>query len=64
MNLAQTIKELRKKMLVSQQELGELLGTSRVTVARWETGVYSPSYPMKRKLRDLCKENGVKWEAE
>lgn len=40
-------------MLITQQELAEHLGTSTVTISRWESGKYEPTIKMKRKLKAL-----------
>lgn len=48
-----SIRELRKKMLVSQEELAELLGVSHITVNRWENQKYEPTIKAKRKLQEL-----------
>lgn len=50
-NLA--IKDLRKKMFVSQEELAEILGVSHITVNRWENEKYEPTIKMKKKLNTL-----------
>ena len=47
------IKKLREKMIISQEELGEILGVSLITVNRWENGKYEPTIRLKRKLNDL-----------
>ena len=47
------IKKLREKMIVSQEELSEILGVSLITVNRWENGKYEPTIRLKRKLNDL-----------
>ena len=53
MNYALLIKQLRNKMIITQQELAEHLGTSTVTISRWESGKYEPTIKMKRKLKAL-----------
>lgn len=53
MNYALLIKQLRNKMLLTQQELAENLGTSVVTISRWESGKFEPTIKMKRKLKVL-----------
>lgn len=47
------IKELRKRMLVSQEELAEVLGVSFASVNIWENGLHEPTIKVKRKLREL-----------
>jgi len=47
------IKELRKKLKMTQQELADKLGVHRVTVAEWEAGHKRPSNLAKRQLGRL-----------
>ena len=44
------IKELRKKLKMTQQGLADKLGVHRVTVAEWEAGNKRPSNLAKRQL--------------
>lgn len=37
-----SFKEARKKNNLTQKELAQKLGTTRVTVARWECGINNP----------------------
>lgn len=53
MNYSHSIKTLRDKMMLTQTELGELLGVSYTTICRWETGKFVPTIKLKRKLKDL-----------
>lgn len=53
------IKELRKRMLVSQSELAERLGVSFASVNRWENGLHEPTIKIKRKLRELFIQYGM-----
>ncbi len=47
------IKELRKKLNLTQQELADKVGVDRVTVARWENGSKHPSNLARRQLTRL-----------
>lgn len=38
------IKEARKRAGLSQRELAEFLGTTQPVIARWETGLRSPTF--------------------
>ncbi len=49
------IKELRKKLKMTQQELADKLGVHRVTVAEWEGNNKRPSNLAKRQLERLIK---------
>jgi len=43
MFLGKRIKEMRKKANMSQEELGKILGVSKVSVCHWEKDVKKPS---------------------
>lgn len=58
------IKELRKRMLVSQVELANILGVSFASVNRWENGLHEPTIKAKRKLRELFIKYGMMEERE
>ena len=53
------IKNLRKKLMVSQKELASLLGVSFESVNRWENGHHEPTYKCQRKLKKLCDKNNI-----
>ena len=59
MNYKEKIKELRKKLLLTQTEFADLLGVSLASVARWELGENEPTMKIKRKLRELFVMNGI-----
>jgi len=56
------IKQLREKMLVSQEELAKTLGVSVVTVSRWETGKFIPTFKIRRKLKELFLQYSISTE--
>ena len=60
MTYKEAVKLLRKKMIVTQTELGDLLGVSFGTVNRWEAGTYKPTTKIKGKLASMFKEYEVK----
>lgn len=62
MEYKDAIKELRKRMLVSQSELAEILGVSFATVNRWEQGLHQPTFAAKRKLKKLFDKNKINLE--
>lgn len=43
MSFQNDIKTLRKQLGMTQQQLADVLGVGRVSVARWETNVRRPS---------------------
>jgi transcriptional regulator with XRE-family HTH domain len=51
------LRQLREDAKLTQEELAERAGTSRVTVVRLETGARYPGWDM---VRQLCKALGVR----
>jgi DNA-binding XRE family transcriptional regulator len=64
MTYAQKIKKLREVLLITQQELADLLGVSIVTVNRWENEKYEPTIKIKRKLSSLFIDNNIETKGE
>jgi hypothetical protein len=64
MNYSEMIKLIREKLLLTQQELAELLGVSFVTVNRWENGVHEPTMKVKRKIKELMIKNNIDIEVK
>lgn len=56
------VKELRKKLGISQEKLAARLGVSFSTVNRWEKGHAKPSYLALDRFETLCKECGITFE--
>ena len=54
------IKSLRDKLIITQEELATMLGVSFVSVNRWENGKHEPTIKVKRRIMQLCKENGIR----
>jgi len=52
------IKELRKKMKMTQQELADKLGVTRMSVHNWENKEKRPSQLAKRELLRLANKGG------
>ena len=59
MNYKEKIKELRKKLLLTQTEFADLLCVFLASVARWELGENEPTMKIKRKLKELFMQNGI-----
>ena len=59
MDYQKAIKQLREALLITQTELADILGVTYQTVNRWEKGYHQPTMKQKRKIRDLCKRNGI-----
>ena len=50
------IKSMRRKLNLTQTELGERLGVTRVAVAYWESGRRTPRGPALLMLREIEKK--------
>lgn len=53
------VKKLREEMLVTQEEMAEILGVSFASVNRYENGKTVPTMKVKRKIVELCKKNKI-----
>jgi DNA-binding XRE family transcriptional regulator len=62
MDYQRLVKELRLKLILSQQEFADLLNVSFASINRWETGKHEPTIKLKRKIVQLCKENNIDLE--
>ena len=62
MNYKKLVKEIREKLIITQEELAALLGVSFASINRWETGKHEPTIKIKRKIVQLCKENNIDLE--
>lgn len=59
MNYKKLIKDLRERLILSQEDFAKLLDVSFSTVNRWETGKYEPTIKAKRKIIELCINNNI-----
>lgn len=59
-NFAEKIREYRERKLLTQTELAKILGVGMVSISRWESGKHEPTMTMKRKLKELFIEAGMK----
>ncbi len=62
MMYSEAIKNLRKKMILTQTEFAKMLGVSFGTVNRWESGKYEPTTKLKRKLQPYFEKYKIKLE--
>ena len=53
------INALREKLIISQDELANILRVFIVSVNRWENGHHEPTIRVKRKIAQLIKENEI-----
>ena len=50
------VKEMRRQLALSQEDLARQLGVSYATVNRWENGLSKPSKLAKAQLETFCKK--------
>jgi len=55
-NFPKTVKEVRRQLALSQEELAHALGVSFATVNRWENGKAIPSKLAQRQFEQFCKQ--------
>ena len=56
----EAIKRIRKKLGLTQRELGDLVGVTTAAVCNWERGLTKPSGPSRKMLEAaLAKEPGI-----
>ncbi|WP_284152577.1 helix-turn-helix domain-containing protein [Desulfofustis limnaeus] len=53
-NFPETVKEVRRQLALSQEELAHALGVSFATVNRWENGKTMPSKLAQRQFEQFC----------
>ena len=62
MTYGEAIKKLRRKMILTQTEMAELLKVTIGTVNRWESGKFEPTTKIKRKLQLLFEKYEINLE--
>ncbi len=62
MSYKDAIKKLRKKMLLTQEEFGQLFGVAFSTVNRWESGKFEPTMKIKRELAPYFEKYNIQIE--
>jgi DNA-binding transcriptional regulator YiaG len=55
-NIPETVKEVRRQLAISQEELAQALGVSFATVNRWENGRTVPSKLAHRQFELFCEQ--------
>jgi len=53
-NLSESVKEIRRQLSLSQEDLARALGISFATVNRWENGRVKPSKLARAQLDNYC----------
>ena len=60
MDFSTTVKQARKDMGLSQEELAQALNISYVTINRWENGKSEPNRMAKSVFFAFCEKKGLK----
>jgi DNA-binding transcriptional regulator YiaG len=55
-NFPETVKEVRRQLALSQEELAHALGVSFATVNRWENAKTVPSKLARRQFEAFCEQ--------
>lgn len=55
-SLSALVKEIRRQLSLSREDLARQLGVSYATVNRWENGLSKPSKLAKAQLESFCKK--------
>jgi DNA-binding transcriptional regulator YiaG len=58
-NIPEIVKEVRRQLALSQEELAHALGVSFATVNRWENGKTVPSKLAQRQFIVFCETKGI-----
>lgn len=64
MEFKDKVKAVRKKLIMTQEQLAIALGCTRQTVNRWENGIKPQSFIMEAKFDKFCEENGITFDNE
>lgn len=59
MSLSDSIKLIRQKELLNQQEFADELQVGLTTVNRWEGGKSIPNISAMKKIKAYCEKNGL-----
>mgnify|MGYP004690623947 FL=1 len=60
--MSDTIKKLRQKLFLSQEEFAKELCVSVSTINRWETGKVKPNITAMKKIKNFCNKNNLKFD--
>ena len=62
MRVANEIRILREKSLLTQEDFAKELGVAASTVNRWETGKARPNMSAMRGIKTFCESHGYPYE--
>lgn len=60
--MSDSIKKLRQKLFLSQEEFAKELCVSVSTINRWETGKVKPNITAMKKIKNFCNKNNLKFD--
>lgn len=63
MSLAEEMKNLRKRTLLTQKDYVHTLSVTPSTVNRWETSKAKPYVSTMKKIRDFCLNNNISYSS-
>lgn len=63
MQLSETLRTIRQKAFLSQEEFAKELSVSASTINRWETGKVKPNLTALKKLSSFCEEHNLLYDA-
>lgn len=61
MSLADEMKNIRKRTLLTQEDFAHALSVAPSTVNRWETSKAKPNVSTMKKIRDFCMNNNLSY---
>lgn len=59
MKLKDQLKYVRRKLKLTQEQLAQKIGISKVTIARWESSDVEPHMISYGKFLDFCEKNNI-----
>ena len=62
MPVSDSIRTIRKRTLMSQEEFAKVLGVSVGTINRWENGKSKPNIAALKQLKNFCINNEVPFD--
>lgn len=60
---AESVRDLRRRLGMTQSDLAEELGVRQQTVSEWETGLYRPRGASARMLRHVAEQRSSGYDA-
>lgn len=58
----ETIRKIRRKAMLTQEEFATEIGVKQWSVAQWETDKQEPSMKNQRKIVEFCKNHKIEIE--